>query len=259
MDVVERYGVRRQVVRELVKEGFIQPKRGERREYRFSFRDVVLLRMAQELYGAGIPPRKTSRFLRQLRQELPDEAFAAARVTTVGKELVVREADTMRNPSGQLLLDLTSAENVARASLSGPAQKTAQELFLDALQIEESVPSMAIRHYHAAISIDPGYEEAYINLGHLLIAQQRAAEASVVLESGIRHCGVSTLLCFNLAISYEDIGQPGDAIAMYEAALSLDPELADAHFNLARLHEEAGNIAATIRHLHAYKRLGGGR
>jgi hypothetical protein len=45
---------------------------------------------------------------------------------------------------------------------------------------------------------------------------------------------------------------------MYEAAFAQDHEFADAHFNLARLYEETGNFPAAIRHLHTYKRLGGG-
>jgi len=34
-----------------------------------------------------------------------------------------------------------------------------------------------------------------------------------------------------------------------------DAEFADAHFNLARLYEQAGKRAAALRHLQAYKQL----
>jgi hypothetical protein len=41
----------------------------------------------------------------------------------------------------------------------------------------------------------------------------------------------------------------------YREALALDPGMADAHFNLARLHEHAGNAKDCFRHLLAYRRL----
>ena len=44
-------------------------------------------------------------------------------------------------------------------------------------------------------------------------------------------------------------------MAEYRMALALDPAIADAHFNLARLHEHAGNTKDALRHLLAYRRL----
>ena len=46
-----------------------------------------------------------------------------------------------------------------------------------------------------------------------------------------------------------------DAIVAYREALALDPQLADAHFNLARLYEKATDAMASFRHLLAYRRL----
>jgi tetratricopeptide (TPR) repeat protein len=41
----------------------------------------------------------------------------------------------------------------------------------------------------------------------------------------------------------------------YERALALDPDFADAHYNLAGLYEQAGRGADALRHYHDYKRL----
>ena len=38
-------------------------------------------------------------------------------------------------------------------------------------------------------------------------------------------------------------------------ALQLEPELADAHFNAGRLHDELGAQQVAIRHLSAYRLL----
>ena len=63
------------------------------------------------------------------------------------------------------------------------------------------------------------------------------------------------LLAFNLAVLLEDLNREPDAIVAYREALALDPQLADAHFNLARLYERARNPKASLRHLLAYRRM----
>jgi tetratricopeptide (TPR) repeat protein len=63
------------------------------------------------------------------------------------------------------------------------------------------------------------------------------------------------LLAFNLGVLLEDMGRESDAITAYREALGQDPAFADAHFNLARLYEHAGDARNSLRHLLAYRRL----
>jgi tetratricopeptide (TPR) repeat protein len=63
------------------------------------------------------------------------------------------------------------------------------------------------------------------------------------------------LLSFNHAVLLEDLGREPDAIRAYRGALALDPEFADAHFNLARLYERAQDAKSSLRHLLAYRRV----
>jgi len=53
----------------------------------------------------------------------------------------------------------------------------------------------------------------------------------------------------------EDLEREAEAAVAYREALAQDPGLADAHFNLARLYEQAGNPKDALRHLLAYRRL----
>ena len=46
-----------------------------------------------------------------------------------------------------------------------------------------------------------------------------------------------------------------EAREAYLACLADDPAYAEAHYNLARLSERAGDLAAALRHLMAYRRL----
>ena len=60
---------------------------------------------------------------------------------------------------------------------------------------------------------------------------------------------------FNLGVVLEDLGRPGAALDAYQSALEEDPDLADCHYNLARLYESLGKPQHAIRHLGQYRRL----
>ena len=71
--IQEMLGLSRSAVARLIAHGFVSPSRGPRNEYRFSFRDVVLLRTAHKLQLADIPTRKIVRALQRLKGTLPAE------------------------------------------------------------------------------------------------------------------------------------------------------------------------------------------
>src|SRR4029077_17653055 len=75
------YGVRdverllrlpRSTIQSLVDAGFVTPARGPRKSWLFSFRDLIVLRTAQALAQAQIPPRRINRSLKELKRRLPD-------------------------------------------------------------------------------------------------------------------------------------------------------------------------------------------
>jgi tetratricopeptide (TPR) repeat protein len=70
------------------------------------------------------------------------------------------------------------------------------------------------------------------------------------------------LYWFNLGVAVEDQGRHAEAIAAYERAIEIDTDVADAHFNLARLLElsarRAGDdvmLQRAVRHLLRYRAL----
>src|SRR5437016_1016018 len=93
---MHQYGVRdverllrlpRSTIRSLVNAGFVSPERGPRKSYLFSFQDLIVLRTAQALAAAKVPPRRITKSLKQLRRHLPDAMpLSRSEERRVGKE-----------------------------------------------------------------------------------------------------------------------------------------------------------------------------
>ena len=71
----------------------------------------------------------------------------------------------------------------------------------------------------------------------------------------ITACGPDALLLYNVGVLLGDLGRKREAIEAYEAALKADPATADCHYNLALLYEGLGRPKQAIRHMSEYRRL----
>src|SRR2546427_3522560 len=112
---MHQYGVRdverllqlpRSTIRSLATEGFVSPAGGRRRWSLFSFQDLIVLRTAQALAAAKVPPRRITKSLRELRRHLPDAMpLSGLAIGAVGDRVVVSEGATRwQAESGQYLL-----------------------------------------------------------------------------------------------------------------------------------------------------------
>jgi tetratricopeptide (TPR) repeat protein len=255
-------GLSRSVITSLIAAGFVTPSRGKRREYRFSFQDVVLLRTAYSLQAAKIPPRKILRSLQRLKASLPNELpLSGLRIAAVGNEIAVREGGRQWNAeSGQLLIDFEikpapgSVSFLNREPLRDGGVSAA-EWFDRGTRLEADDMRKAEQAYRQAIALAPDYVDPYLNLGVLLCEAGHHAEAVALYGQALQLLPAEPLLHFNLAIALEDLQRAEDALASYDACLHLDPAMADAHFNAARLHERLGHATKAIRHYSAYRRL----
>ena len=259
-------GLPRSVVNGLIEAGFVTPARGRRREYRFTFHDLVLLRAAQGLAEAKIPSARILRSLRRLRTQLPDEIpMAGLRIGAVGDAVVVSQGDAQWRPdNGQYVFQFQVASPGGRLAFFGPAQVVEaaapspdSRWFEHGLALEADQPAKACDAYRHAIKTDARHLDAYINLGRLLHEQGKLADAESTYRQGLKACGDEPTLLFNLAVLYEDLERPQDAIDHYRAALAEAPDLADAHFNLARLCEAKGLKREALRHWSAFRKLTG--
>lgn len=267
-DLERLFGLPASAVRALTRAGNINPVRRAGRLH-YSFHDLVVLRTASALRAAKISSQRINKTLHELRSALPaDSALNQLSLTALGNRIAIREGQTLReSDSGQYALALEIVEEKGRlhviarqetamkgaaapgASAPGPS---AEELYADAVMLEDRDPQTARSAYEEILKADPNHLEARINLGRLLHLDGRLAEAELVYRFGGK---AEPFLVFNLAVLLEDLGREPEAIVAYREALSLDPQFADAHFNLARLYERAKDPKSSLRHLLAYRRM----
>jgi tetratricopeptide (TPR) repeat protein len=275
-DVERVLHLSRSTIRGLVAAGFVTPERGARREYRFSFRDLIVLRTARALIEAKIPRRRIRRSLEDLRRHLPETVpLSGLSICAVGERVVVRDGKTRwQADNGQYLLGLDVVlENGVLHMVERPEAradgtngheidpsrevepKTAEQWFVEAVELESSDVPAARKAYEHAVKLNPRHLPSWINWGRLLHEQGAVAEADKVYQRALDECGPDPLLMFNRGVLLEDLGSAGAALEAYQAAIEEDPDMADCHYNLARLYEALGKPQHAIRHLGQYRRL----
>jgi tetratricopeptide (TPR) repeat protein len=277
-DLERLFGLPASVVRALARAGNIQPVRRSGKLH-YSFHDLVVLRTASALRAAKISSLRINKTLQELRSALPEgSALNKISLTALGNRIAIREGQTLReSDSGQYALALEIVEEKGRLHVisrpddapaavnssrpaadaggdsgSAFAPDSADRHYARALDLEDSNPRAAQKAYESCLKADPDHLEARINLGRLLHLAGRLAEAERVYRVGAK---ADPFIAFNLAVVLEDLEREPDAIVAYREALALDPQFADAHFNLARLYERAQDPKASLRHLLAYRRM----
>jgi tetratricopeptide (TPR) repeat protein len=248
--------------RSLIRAGFVTPARGPRREYRFSFQDLIVLRTARALLAAKIPAKRIRRSLESLRRELPESMpLSGLAISAVGDHVVVRDgAARWQAEGGQYVLGLdVSLQNgvlhVVEHTESAPAAASeSPDWFGQALALESSDAPAALSAYARAVEAEPQNVAAWSNWGRLLHEAGRTQEAADVYQRALERAGADSLLLYNQGV-LEDLGDAGAAVRAYQSALEEDPDFADCHYNLARLYESLGKAQHAIRHLGQYRRL----
>ena len=250
------------VTRGLVRAGFVHPERGPRRELRFSFQDLIVLRTARALLQAKIPPKRIRRSLESLRRELPESLpLSGLAISALGEHVVVRDgAARWQAENGQYVLglDVTLENGVLqvvehREPASAPPET--RDWFAQGLALEGSDPEAALAAYREAVNSEPDNAAAWTNWGRLLHESGRQQEAADIYQRALASAGPDSLLLYNQGVLLEDLGDAGAALQAYQSALEEDPEFADCHYNLARLYEAMGKPQHAIRHLGQYRRL----
>jgi tetratricopeptide (TPR) repeat protein len=225
------------------------------------------LRTAKELRASSVPERRVHAALRELKLKLPTgRPLSAVQIRAQGDRVVVHEGDALWDAeSGQ------SAFNFDVASLAERAAPRARESFAEALAVRKSLgaedwfelgvdleptaPDQARLAYTRALDLRPGHVEARINLGRLLHILSELSLAEAHFRIALTYDARNVTALYNLGVALEDQRRYDPARQAYLDAIALDPNYADAYFNLARLYEQAGDRAAALQHLTRYRKL----
>jgi tetratricopeptide (TPR) repeat protein len=259
-------------VRASVRSGLLEPRRGNRGEFRFSFQDLVFLKTARGLFAARIPRRRVREILEKLSGQLPaGRRLRGVHIAVEGKRIIASDGSARWQPdSGQTLFDFGVADLARRA---GPVARrafaeakeeegralSAEEWYRWGCELETAAPEEAAEAYRRALAVDPGHADAHVNLGRLLHEAGDAEAAHGHYRRALEVRPRDPTAAFNMGVALEDLGRPADALAAYEKAVTLDPQNADAHYNAANLCERLGRPADALRHLKDYRVLIRGR
>lgn len=266
-DVAKLLGLTVDQVRSFARAGLVDPGRGRRGEYRFSFQDLVLLRTAKGLLAERIPARTVRRSLQMLKERLPaGRPLTAVQIAAQGDRIVVRDGKTVWSPeSGQIQFDFDVAKLAkkvaplarrnAEEAMESEDDLGAEDWFDVGCELEAGAPEQARDAYRRTLELDPAHADARLNIGRLLheSGQLNAAEAHYRMALDLRPDDATA--AFNLGVCLEDLERFDAAAEAYQKAIDIEPTFPDPFYNLARLLERKGNQVAALKHLKTYRKL----
>jgi tetratricopeptide (TPR) repeat protein len=133
---------------------------------------------------------------------------------------------------------------IALDSRHAAALATLAFILADEKRLDEQRAEEAERMFRAALAADPGYIEARVGFARLLWQQRRESEARTETETALQEAPESAEAVNLRGVMWETDCVLGPALADYRRALALDPQSADANFNLGRLLLLEGEFAA---------------
>jgi tetratricopeptide (TPR) repeat protein len=234
----------------------------------YSFQDLGQLRTLRVLREEAIPAASIRHSILAMKAVAGmSNPLVEACLVRSGARLAFRYHGAVVDPiRRQLLFDFERYDRPNRpesafepAPLRRPARKgqqNVQNLFLDAVQAEESGEKQrAMDLYREILLLDQSYAPAYINLGTIYFHLRDFERAEDLYRRATVADPNYVLAFFDLGNVLDELERFDESIDAYCRAAELSPRYADVHYNLALAYERKGLRRPALRHWEAYIRL----
>ena len=247
------------LVRSWLKRGWLVPTKIEHKLPLLDYAEVTIARQVAALHRSGIAGARLARKLAEIERHFPDVQRPLAELTIVadGSRLLVRRGEALVDAAGQRQIDFGALEQADETPATIPAgtaqagrdQPPPEQLVAWAEELEEALDlAGAAEMYRAAMLAGGPTPELCFALAELLYrlrdtgaARERYAMAVELDEDFVEaRCNLGCLLA--------EEGERELAVAALEGALARHGEYADAHYHLARIHGELGNLEKSFVH-----------
>ncbi len=250
-------GLSRRFIQALVEADILRPSPAPPDDWRFSLRDMVVLRTAKALRDARIPHRKVVQALRNVQASLgEDEHLASIRLRASGRAIEASDQGLRRDAlSGQLLLpleDLSSAATMAASAC--PASAASSDAFEASDSIDASDDSRSpdpaaasfLKEAPTAAGTDSSIAwRRFQQALHLEASDAAAAEAAYRQAIALDPC---------LDVAYVNLGallceshRCTEAVTLYDGALAHCGDTPLIHFNRATALEDTGRLQQAVQ------------
>jgi Tfp pilus assembly protein PilF/DNA-binding transcriptional MerR regulator len=248
----------RSTIRGLIDVGFVKPTRGPRREYRFSFQDLIVLRAARALIQAKVSRRRIRRSLEDLRRHLPQTMpLSGLSICAVGDRVVVRDGKShWQVDSGQYVLglDVSVQDGVLRVvertqesaahDWAGSAAKVAPfasdvEKRPDGVFRQKDMSAAKVASFASDVEKRPDGVFRQNDMDAAKVAPF-ASDIEKRPDGVFQQEEMAAEDWFNDGLDLEET-DPAAALEAYQHTVSLDPQNVAAWINWGRLLHDGGN------------------
>lgn len=211
--------IRPDLVKYFARWGLFKPAVKTNAHQYYQFKDLLIFRRINELLNAGLPLRKIAARLAEPPSPSPQIALSFEEF----------------KPRGQIL------------SLHIPPQKaerSAEEWYTLGYEydVNPDTHDKAIEAYENALTQNPNYVEAMINLANIYYARRELTRGRQLLERAVQLAPDNHTIYYNLGNLYDENLELEKSIQSYQKALALQPDYEPALFNLALVYERLGLI-----------------
>jgi tetratricopeptide (TPR) repeat protein len=177
-----------------------------------------------------------------------DPAFYVVKVGQSGYQPSAQKLDLTFSPSTRIMLMLIpipgsmGAEDASRpggtVSAKGPFTETAQSEMKEGqrLLFQEKKPEESLPHFKKMIKAEPTFVNGYVLLGTALMSLNRYAEAESAFRDGVKRDEKDFSSRFFLGVCLNQQGQFAQAEKPLLTSLEINPDAAEAHYEISRTY-----------------------